>query len=131
MGEWRRVAGIDHADVGLSARYPDVLVAREEVALSAAVQRSVDAVLPELAPAPIGNRSGVSRIDRSGACVAIPSLLPGEKIPSSAKAVAYQVKEAYGLIWVSTSPLQTQLPEWPDDAWNRPDFKVFCTGQYV
>jgi phenylpropionate dioxygenase-like ring-hydroxylating dioxygenase large terminal subunit len=69
--------------------------------------------------------------NRSGACVSIPSLMPGEKIPSNAKAIAYQAKEAYGLIWVCTSPLQTRLPEWPDNAWDRTDFRVFCTGQYL
>ncbi len=69
--------------------------------------------------------------DRSGACVFIPSLMPGEKITSAAKVTAYQAKEAYGLIWVCMSPAHRQLPEWPDDAWNREDFRVFCTGQYV
>jgi phenylpropionate dioxygenase-like ring-hydroxylating dioxygenase large terminal subunit len=69
--------------------------------------------------------------DRSGACVAIPSLRPGENIPPNARATAYQAKEAYGLIWVCMSPLHARFPEWPDDAWARADFKVFCTGQYV
>jgi phenylpropionate dioxygenase-like ring-hydroxylating dioxygenase large terminal subunit len=68
---------------------------------------------------------------RTGACVFIPSLIPGEKIPSSAKAAAYQVKEAYGLIWVCRSAQPPRFPEWPDDAWNRQDFRVFCTGQYT
>jgi phenylpropionate dioxygenase-like ring-hydroxylating dioxygenase large terminal subunit len=69
--------------------------------------------------------------NRSGACVAIPSMLPGGKIPASARVPGYQVKEAFGLVWVFMSAQPASLPEWPDDAWNRPDFKVFCTGQYV
>ena len=47
--------------------------------------------------------------DRSGACVSIPSLTPGQKIPSRAKLVRYQVKEAYGLIWVCMSAAQARL----------------------
>src|ERR1700722_8408262 len=58
--------------------------------------------------------------DRSGACVSIPSLLPGAKIPSHARAVAYQAKEAYGLVWVCMSQNQASIPEWPDNAWDRP-----------
>jgi phenylpropionate dioxygenase-like ring-hydroxylating dioxygenase large terminal subunit len=69
--------------------------------------------------------------DRSGQCMFIPSLIPGEKIPATAKAAAYQVREAYGLIWVCHSAQQPRFPEWPDAAWGRADFRVFCTGQYV
>jgi phenylpropionate dioxygenase-like ring-hydroxylating dioxygenase large terminal subunit len=69
--------------------------------------------------------------DRSGACVSIPSLTPGQKIPSKAKLVCYQAKEAYGLIWICMSAAQPRLTEWPDNAWDRAGFKVFCTGQYL
>jgi phenylpropionate dioxygenase-like ring-hydroxylating dioxygenase large terminal subunit len=69
--------------------------------------------------------------DLSGACVRIPSLPAGAPIPKKARAIAYAVREAYDLIWVGLrEPLQP-FPIWPEDAWNRPDYRVFLVNQYL
>ena len=68
--------------------------------------------------------------DRNGACVSIPSIAPGEKIPSTAKIAAYPTREAYGIVWVCLSSPAGDLAPWPDEAWEAPGFRVFCTGQY-
>ena len=69
--------------------------------------------------------------NRTGQCVAIPSLAPGEKIPANAKAIVHTAREAYGLVWVCQHPEPPEFPAWPDDAWNRDDYRVFRVGEYV
>jgi phenylpropionate dioxygenase-like ring-hydroxylating dioxygenase large terminal subunit len=68
--------------------------------------------------------------DRSGACVHIPALPPGAAIPKRARAWAYPVREAYGLVWVALADPVAPFPTWPDDAWNDPGYRVFCAGTY-
>lgn len=68
--------------------------------------------------------------DRSGACVHIPSLLAGAPIPEKARATAYPAREAYGLVWTCLDAPAMPFPEWPDDAWNRDDFRVCLVGAF-
>jgi phenylpropionate dioxygenase-like ring-hydroxylating dioxygenase large terminal subunit len=68
--------------------------------------------------------------DRSGACVLIPSLPPGSSIPRKARAIAYQAREAYGLVWVAMREPVQPFPSWPDNAWENPDYRVFMINQY-
>ncbi|MGE0210793.1 MAG: Rieske 2Fe-2S domain-containing protein [Parvibaculaceae bacterium] len=68
--------------------------------------------------------------DRTGACVHIPSLPEGASIPQKARAIAYPAREAYGLVWVALAEPVQPFPEWPEDAWNRPDFRVCYVNQY-
>lgn len=68
--------------------------------------------------------------DRSGACVHIPSLPQGAPIPEKARASVYQAREAYGLVWACLAEPAMPFPEWPDDAWNRPDHHVFLVNTY-
>lgn len=68
--------------------------------------------------------------DRTGACVHIPSLAPGAPIPEKARAVTYQAREAYGLVWACLAEPAMPFPEWPDDAWNRDDHRVIFVKAY-
>jgi phenylpropionate dioxygenase-like ring-hydroxylating dioxygenase large terminal subunit len=68
--------------------------------------------------------------DRTGACVHIPSLPPGAAIPPRARAIAYQVREAYSLVWVALGEPVQPFPEWPEDAWDRPDYRVLLVNKY-
>lgn len=70
------------------------------------------------------------RYDRTGACVHIPSLPPNAPIPEKARAIAYQVREAFGLVWVCLAAPAMPFPEWPDDAWNRDDYRVILVKAY-
>ena len=69
--------------------------------------------------------------DRSGVCVHIPSLPPDATIPRRARAIPYAAREAYGLIWVALNEPIQAFPEWPEDAWNRPDYRVLLVNQYL
>lgn len=68
--------------------------------------------------------------DGSGACVHIPSLQPGQPIPEKARATAYQAREAYGLVWVCLAEPAMPFPVWPDDAWDRSDYRVVFVKAY-
>jgi phenylpropionate dioxygenase-like ring-hydroxylating dioxygenase large terminal subunit len=68
--------------------------------------------------------------DRSGACVHIPSLPPGAPIPAQARAIAYSVREAYGLVWVAMQEPAQAFPKWPEEAWSRTDYRVLFVNQY-
>lgn len=68
--------------------------------------------------------------DRSGVCVHIPSLPPGAAIPAKAGAIAYLVREAYGLVWVAMREPVQPFPDWPEDAWDREDYRVLFVNQY-
>jgi phenylpropionate dioxygenase-like ring-hydroxylating dioxygenase large terminal subunit len=70
------------------------------------------------------------RYDRSGACVHIPSLPPNAPIPEKAHAIAYEEREAFGLVWVCLAKPAMPFPEWPDDVWNRDDYKVVFVKAY-
>ena len=69
--------------------------------------------------------------DRTGACAVIPSLPAGAPIPAKARAISYETREAYGLVWVALEQPAQPFPEWPDDAWNRDDYKVFLVNEYL
>jgi len=68
--------------------------------------------------------------DRTGACVLIPALQAGAKIPSKARAIPYQVREEYGLVWVAMEEPAQTFPAWPSNAWDNPDYHVFMVGSY-
>src|SRR4051794_33962832 len=51
----------------------------------------------------------------SGACTRIPSLPEGRAIPRKARAVAYQVQERHGLIWVCLDEPRAPLPALPPE----------------
>ena len=68
--------------------------------------------------------------DGTGACVHIPSLAPGQPIPEKARVTAYQAREAYGLVWVCLAEPAMPFPVWPDDAWDRDDYRVFLVDAY-
>lgn len=61
----------------------------------------------------------------SGACVRIPSLQSGRPIPPKAKVTAYQVQEAYGLVWVCLGTPIEPIPTYPEYA--DPTYHVFWT----
>lgn len=69
--------------------------------------------------------------DRTGRCVHIPALPAGKKIPAKARAIVYAVREAYGLVWVSLSEPHQPFPQWTDDAWENPDYRVVLAGSWV
>ena len=69
--------------------------------------------------------------DRTGACVHIPSLPPGSTIPVKARAIAFQAREAYGLVWVAMREPAQPFPTWPQNAWNNSEFRVFLVNQYL
>lgn len=68
--------------------------------------------------------------DRTGACILIPALQPGAKIPSKAHAIPFQVREEYGLVWVAMREPTQAFPEWPANAWENPDYQVFMVNSY-
>lgn len=68
--------------------------------------------------------------DRSGACVHIPSLPAGQPIPAKARAIPYQAREEYGLVWVAMKDPVQPFPQWPDNAWGNPDYHVFMINVY-
>lgn len=70
------------------------------------------------------------RYARTGECVHIPSLPPGASIPEKARAIAYRVREAFGLVWVCLALPAMPFPEWPDDAWNRDGYRVVFVKAY-
>ncbi len=69
--------------------------------------------------------------DRTGACVHIPSLPEGAPIPNKARAISYQAREAYGLVWVALAEPAQPFPSWPEDAWANSEFRVFKVNQYL
>lgn len=68
--------------------------------------------------------------DKSGTCIHIPSLPAGMPIPAKARALPYEAREAYGLIWVCLSSPAQSFPEWPENAWNNPGYKVNFVKAY-
>lgn len=68
--------------------------------------------------------------NRSGACVQIPSLAPDAPIPAKARAIAVHAREAYGMIWACMAAEEAPFPTWPDDAFERDDYKVCYVKAY-
>jgi phenylpropionate dioxygenase-like ring-hydroxylating dioxygenase large terminal subunit len=69
--------------------------------------------------------------DGAGACVEIPSLPAGSPIPSKARAVVYRAVERYGLVWVALAEPLADVPAFPDDEWDDPDYRTFVSQTYV
>lgn len=62
--------------------------------------------------------------DRTGQCVRIPARPPDAPIPRTACALAYKVREAYGLVWLCLDIPARPIPPFPggeddDPAWHR------------
>jgi phenylpropionate dioxygenase-like ring-hydroxylating dioxygenase large terminal subunit len=68
--------------------------------------------------------------DGTGACVEIPSLAAGSPIPSKAPAITHAAEERYGLVWVSLKDPTLPVPSFPDEEWDRPDFRTFVSHHY-
>jgi phenylpropionate dioxygenase-like ring-hydroxylating dioxygenase large terminal subunit len=61
--------------------------------------------------------------EAGGACVRIPSIPAGSTIPPKARAVAYHTDEAYGVVWVALENPVAPVPRFPNDEWDRPDWR--------
>lgn len=69
------------------------------------------------------------RWDGSGRCVEIPAM-PGVPIPSRARVDAYEVQEAYGLVWVRLEAgWPTRIPANP--AWDEAEMHIAVGAPYV
>ncbi len=69
------------------------------------------------------------RWDRSGKCVEIPAM-PGTPIPSRARIDAFDVTEAYGLVWARLEAgWPTRVPASP--AWDEPEMRIAEGRPYV
>lgn len=68
--------------------------------------------------------------DAAGVCVDIPSLPEGSPIPSKARAVVFPVVERYGLVWVALEDPVDDIPDFPADEWNDPDYRTFVSQTY-
>ncbi|MDH4116591.1 MAG: aromatic ring-hydroxylating dioxygenase subunit alpha [Acidimicrobiia bacterium] len=69
--------------------------------------------------------------DGTGACVKIPSLPPGSPIPPKARAITHRVEERYGLVWACLDEPEQDIPPFPDDEWNRSDYRTFVSHHYT
>ena len=56
---------------------------------------------------------------------------PDSSIPKKARAISYQVREAYGLVWVAMHEPVQPFPTWPENAWDNPNYRVFLINQYL
>ena len=70
------------------------------------------------------------RYDRSGQCVHIPALPADAPIPKRARAMTFMAREQYGLIWVAMAEPAQPFPQWPDDAFDNPNYRVCLAGTY-
>ena len=69
------------------------------------------------------------QFDDTGRCIDIPSM-PGGPIPARAVVGAYDVQEAYGLVWVRLDGTAgTELPALP--AWGDPGFRMIAGVPYT
>jgi phenylpropionate dioxygenase-like ring-hydroxylating dioxygenase large terminal subunit len=63
--------------------------------------------------------------DRTGACVRIPARPEGSPIPRTARALAYEVQEAYGLVWVCMGEPEFPVPPFPGGEYDDPEWHTF------
>lgn len=68
------------------------------------------------------------RFRGDGACTAIPQLADPTRVPARARAIAYQVEERYGLVWVALAPPRWPLPDVPELA--DPAWRTVRTGPF-
>lgn len=61
--------------------------------------------------------------DGTGRCVRIPALPEGSPIPSKARAFRYHAKERYGVIWVAIEDPLADVPAYPENEWDDPDWR--------
>jgi phenylpropionate dioxygenase-like ring-hydroxylating dioxygenase large terminal subunit len=69
------------------------------------------------------------RYGADGACTAIPQLADPARVPARARAVAYAVRERYGIVWVALEAPARAIPDVPeleDAAW-----RVVRTGPFA
>lgn len=66
--------------------------------------------------------------DDSGRCVHIPAH-PEQMPPSKARAVTYQVREAYDLVWVALGNPLNEVPAFPE--WHDAAFRKILCGPYA
>ena len=69
--------------------------------------------------------------DSTGECVKIPSLPPGSSIPRKARAIAFQVEERHGLVWVAMDEPVAPIPTWPGDAINDPGYHMHISSHQI
>ena len=67
------------------------------------------------------------RYNGQGRCVHIPAH-PDQPPPTRARVNAYNIKEQYGLIWVSLGEPPEEVPPFPE--WNDPGFRKILCGPY-
>ena len=68
--------------------------------------------------------------DRTGAVSFIPALGPDGIIPSQARVRTYNVQEKYDAVWIALEEPVADLPPWPDDDWNDPDWRPLLVGSW-
>jgi phenylpropionate dioxygenase-like ring-hydroxylating dioxygenase large terminal subunit len=61
--------------------------------------------------------------NRTGKCVRIPSLPEGASIPRKAQAFAFHAKEAYDVVWVAVRDPVADVPRFPNDEWDNPEWR--------
>lgn len=69
--------------------------------------------------------------DRTGRVAFIPALGDNGKIPSRARVRRYNVREEYGAVWIAPDVPVADVPPWPDDDWNSPDWHVFLVDTWT
>ena len=69
--------------------------------------------------------------DRTGKVSFIPALGPGGNIPRAARVQRHRVREQYGTVWIALEEPVADLPPWPDDAWDSPDWQVLVVGSWL
>ncbi len=71
------------------------------------------------------------RYGPDGACVRIPSLPEGSTIPVKARAISYDARQAFGLVWVALEPPLAPFPDFLDEyAADGPGFRLAFVDQY-
>ena len=68
--------------------------------------------------------------DRTGKVAFIPALGQNGSIPTQARVHRYHVRDGYGAVWVAPDTPVADLPPWPDDDWNSPEWHVFMVGTW-
>ena len=65
--------------------------------------------------------------DRTGRCVRIPALPEGRRIPGKARAIRYEIGEAYGVVWVAIDEPAAPIPSFPNGEWDKPGWRGFLS----
>lgn len=70
------------------------------------------------------------RYDRNGLVSSIPALGEDGSIPSQAKISNYHTVEKHGVVWIALADPRTDIPPWPNDDWNSPNWHVFLVDTW-